>query len=239
MNVHYPAKPDKFEFDADVAGLFDNMALRSIPGYEYSYGMITGFTRSRYIPHYSQVWDFGTSTGRGLAAVMDGANHPYIRYMGCDISDPMLDQAQENCTWAEFVKHDLTQGLPAELERGNVSIAIYGWTLQFLEDKELRARLLRDTFDALAPGGVLFVMEKFADTGPFSSLLQDRYISWRRDNGYSLPEIQAKNRALKGAMFPWEVTDLMLAMSQVDKVASVTTLFRLYSFGGFAFCKSA
>ena len=32
-HIHFPATPDKFEFDAEVATIFDSMALRSIPMY--------------------------------------------------------------------------------------------------------------------------------------------------------------------------------------------------------------
>ena len=238
MNVHIPAKPDKFEFDADVAPIFDNMALRSLPGYEYVYRLITTYVSRTFMPGYSQVWDFGTSTGAGLKAVQRGAQHPYLHYWGCDISDPMLDQAEAKSNWFELIQHDLTLGLPQQVQYGNVSIAMYGWTLQFLEDRELRKRLLKDTFNALVPGGTMFVMEKFVDDGPFGPMLQDNYIGWRRDNGYSLHEIKAKTQALRGAMFPWKISDLMAAMSEVNEVESVTTLFRLYSFGGFAFRKS-
>lgn len=238
MTVHFPRKADRFEFDGEVAEIFDDMAARSLPAYHYVYNLISDWVARNDLPHYSQVWDFGTSTGKGLVAVQRGAKHPYIHYLGCDISEPMIGKASAKCAWAQISQHDLNAGLPPQLEVGNVSVAMFGWTLQFLEDVLLRQRLLKDAFDALAPGGVLFVMEKFRDEGPFASIQQDAYISWRRDNGYSLEEIRAKTVALRGAMYPWRVEDLLTTMSLVDGIESAVTLYRMFSFGGFAFVKA-
>lgn len=231
---HFPAKPEKFEFDAEVAEIFDNMAERSIPNYKFIYDRISDIVARLNIPHYSQVWDFGTSTGMGLKAVQRVARHPYIDYFGCDISEPMINKAKD-LEWAEFIQCDLTQGFPNPLVRGDVIVAVYGWTLQFIEDFEIRRKLLRDTYEALMPGGVMFVMEKFKDDTKFGQTMQDAYIAWRRDNGYTLSEIKAKNLALRGAMYPWPMPELMKTMIPLG--ADIGFLSLNFNFAALAFFK--
>ncbi len=234
MTVHFPRNAERFEFDAEVAEIFDDMAARSLPGYDYVYHRITDIVSRMSVPHYSQVWDFGTSTGMGLKAVQRGAKHPYVHYLGCDISDPMVKKAA-GLPWAKIITHDLTTGLPADVASGKVAVAIFGWTLQFLENRVLRERLITEAYRALMPGGWLFVMEKFSDTTEFGDTMQDAYIAWRRDNGYSLEEIEAKSMALRGAMFPWHETSLLAAVQRASGgLADCRVLFRLFNFGGYA-----
>lgn len=237
--LHIPANPNRFSFDAEVAAIFDNMAARSLPGYQHVYDRITEIVKRMDIAPYSQVWDFGVSTGAGLMSVRRGAKSAFLDYNGADISQPMLDQTAKKCPWAVLHHHDFEEGLPPAVEKGNVAVAIFGWTLQFLESVELRHRLLRETYEALKPGGILFVLEKWAPRAqPMGSVLDEAYYDWRRDNGYTLAEIKAKSTALTNAMWPWSREALGEALLRAGfRADAVTDLYRLYTFGGVAAIK--
>lgn len=229
---HIPADPQKFSFDAEVAEIFDDMAKRSLPGYDYAYARIREYAATLDIPKYSQVWDFGVSTGKGLQSVQLGARHPFIHYMGCDISDPMIAKAKANCPWAEIEHHDLTYGLPSRCEKDKVAIAIFGWTLQFVTDRiGTRQWLIRQAYDRLMPGGLLFVMEKFDIPLTLGEGLNNAYYKWRRDNGYSLVEIEAKSVALQAAMHPWTHFQLEKTLDGL-KPSEWMWMYRLFNFGG-------
>ncbi|WP_161906075.1 methyltransferase domain-containing protein [Paracoccus sp. MKU1] len=237
---HIPKNPDRFVFDEEVAPIFDNMARRSLPLYEHVYDMVREVCRDVAVYPGDQVWDFGVSTGRGLRAVRAGFDEPLVDYWGCDISQPMLDIASERCPWARFRRVDFEgDGLPVADMR-NVRVALWAWTLQFLPDYELRVRLLSETYDRMAPGGVLFLMEKWQHAGvqpvatsPVPPALQRAYMHFRRDNGYMADEIVAKSTALKGAMWPWSraeaVNALVLAGFEVE---NITGLYQMFNFGG-------
>ena len=231
--VHIPANPEKFEFDAEVSEIFDDMAVRSLPGYEEIYSTITDIVKLSEIPDFSQVWDIGTSTARGLLAVKEGAKSPYLDYKGCDVSEAMCEKAKAKAPWADIYCHDLRTGMPEDFSEP--SIIIFGWTLQFLDDYALRAKLLNEAFTKLKKGGFLFVMEKFRVSGPIGEIMQKRYIEWRRDNGYTLKEIKLKNVALKGAMFPWRDIDLIRNVSFSN--ASINWINRTFNFGAVAIQK--
>lgn len=241
--VHIPKNPNYFSFDEEVTAVFDNMAVRSLPGYEYVMATLTGIVARMGLGDGDSVWDMGVSTGRALIAARSGVVSPYVEYHGVDISEPMLRRCKEKCPWATLHHADLSDGSlpPAMLDRRGVKVVVFAWTLQFLP-QHVREVLLKEVYRVLEPGGFLFVMEKWQHTcnspNPpegtgIPQTLQERYIDWRRDNGYGLDEIRAKNKALSNAM----VVD-----SRADRIRTLVNagfgsddifgLFQLYNFGG-------
>ena len=61
-HIHFPATPDKFEFDAEVATIFDSMALRSIPMYAEVHRMHVEMFADKFVKG-AVVADIGASTG--------------------------------------------------------------------------------------------------------------------------------------------------------------------------------
>lgn len=228
---HFPADPTKFVFDASVAKIFDNMAMRSIPGYGYFFERVSEIVSRKRLPEFSQVWDMGVSTGAGLDAVKRAVFHPFVEYFGVDISQPMLEKAGERCPYATLFKHDLETGLP-ELERGNVSVFLWGWTLQFLQSKELRADLLAQCAASLRSDGMIFVGEKFVhDDADCQQVLEDGYYKFRLENGYTIAEIKAKSAALANSMWPWTHEELIATAEKCGLKAK--PLYRQFNFGGY------
>lgn len=229
---HYPTNPNHFEFDEGVARVFDDMAVRSLPGYERAYQVIGHLAARSNFPHFTQVFDMGTSTGKGLATIHAAMGlNPYIDYYGVDISTPMLERALAKCPFATMLNHDLTKGLPEELNSGEVGVVVFGWVLQFIESADARERILRDAYASLTKGGFIAVMEKYSIPDQLlDGVMQDSYITMRRQNGYTLDEIKAKNKALATAMWPAspEWTTKVLR----DAGADVHILYRELNFGG-------
>jgi tRNA (cmo5U34)-methyltransferase len=240
--THIPKNPLHFSFDEEVTQVFDDMALRSLPGYEYVFTQVSALIRQMNLGEGDEVWDLGVSTGRGLMAARAACDSPYVAFHGADVSEPMLAKCAQKCPWAELHHFDLNGRIvPPEMRRSrNVKVVILAWTLQFLEP-DVRQDILTDVYSCLAPGSFLFIMEKWRDTcaavepaeNAVTSTLQTNYINWRRDNGYSLSEIVAKNRALANAMkvSSREETIAMLVKAGYSK-SDIFGLFQLYNFGG-------
>lgn len=229
---HFPADPNKFVFDASVAAIFDDMAERSIPGYGAYFDRITRILAQRRLPEWSQVWDMGVSTGAGLDAVHRAVFHPFVEFYGVDISVPMLTKASERAPYATMLEHDLEKGLPDQLEKGNVSVIMWSWTLQFLQHYGMRRDLLRQSAQALHPEGFIFIGEKFRNPDPvIQQVNEDAYYTWRMANGYSGAEIKAKSKALANAMYPWLARELY-DFAEANNLI-ITPLFQQFNFGGF------
>jgi tRNA (cmo5U34)-methyltransferase len=226
---HFPSDPTKFVFDAEVTAVFDSMAVRSIPCYREVWGMVSRVLADTKLPPGSQVWDIGCSTGTGLMAAMTALDDPLLEYYGIDISQDMVAHAAKDLPMADIFAHDLKGGLPGGVEHGNVGLILCNWTLQFLDSRQLRRALIRDMYQALAPGGYMIICEKFRLPDPKMELAAQRgYLWWRRNNGYSVEEIVAKTIALSNSMWPWSPEDL------ADAIPTDTWewMYRLYNFGG-------
>lgn len=233
LNKHLPQDPDHFEFDDEVSSVFDDMAMRSIPGYSETFDMVGNLLSRTVLSDYTQVWDLGCSTGAGLECVYNANVNPLVSFHGVDTSAAMLALVAEKVAHTALYQHDLTTGLPEEFAFGEVSVVLMNWTLQFIEDHDVRRSLIKDCYDGLCPGGYMFISEKFRlPDRDLDASAQASYLWWRRMNGYSLEEIRAKSRALKNSMWPWTTDDLLSAINVGCPDADVQWLYRLYNFGG-------
>src|SRR5262245_65261097 len=94
------ARASDFEFNAEVASVFDDMLVRSIPFYREQQSLIEQVARKFYIPG-TAVYDLGCSTGLTLVNIA-GALDADARLVGYDFSGPMLDKAQQRVAAAGF-----------------------------------------------------------------------------------------------------------------------------------------
>lgn len=234
--THMPKNSMLFEFDDEVIAVFDNMSRRSIVGYDHAYRMIGHFaSRYQWPAGGCQVWDFGTTIGKALLTIREGAHlRPYIDYCGVDISEASVNKTKAALPWATVIQHDLRESLfPKDnLPTMPVHMMVFGYTLQFIEDHAIRTRLIQEAFDWLEPGGMLFVLEKYKLANPFlNEVAQDAYIQFRRDNGYTLTEITTKSQALSNAMWPASPQFMERAMTDAG-FTDIQVLYRDLNFGG-------
>jgi tRNA (cmo5U34)-methyltransferase len=82
-----------WQFDADVAQVFDDMLQRSIPQYDVMRRTVFELACA-YVKDDCAIVDLGCARGEALAPFVQkfGA---YNTYVGIDVSEPMLDAARE------------------------------------------------------------------------------------------------------------------------------------------------
>jgi tRNA (cmo5U34)-methyltransferase len=207
--IHYPSKPDLFEFDGDVAQVFDSMAARSIPHYAESHSL-NAWLAKKWIDKQHEhkerltLMDVGASTGGFYEALYAQYNRgirtelPKLNLYASDISRPMLDQINMKLPRVITFEHDIKtlSNLGYIYDIINVS-----YVLQFLRPEQVLSAV-KELRVCMPRGGLLFLSHKEKLETGFGDLFQERYISFRKDNGYSDEEIAAKTEALKGSMFP-------------------------------------
>lgn len=230
---HIPKNPSLFQFDNEVIAVFNNMAKRSIPGYDLAYQSMEYILQQVKPKKGDEIWDMGTTTGKALKTAQRAFQYnPYLEYYGCDISEDAVKRVKEECPFATVFGHDLSRGFPNIAGNGQARVIVFGWTLQFIEDQAARDKLIKQAYDRLAKGGMLFVMEKYTlETQEINDALQTYYIQWRRDNGYSLEEIDKKTEALKNAMWT-KSPDYMECVMRDAGFNDVEVFFRQLHFGG-------
>jgi tRNA (cmo5U34)-methyltransferase len=211
--VHYPKRADHFEFDEEVSEIFEDMAQRSIPMYgevhRINAAIIERHKKGKRPPYV--IWDIGGSTGMAEKALADrlGFYAPH----GCqeiaahiiDVSEPMLKKVHQKLPWTVGHALDITQqgwtetpGLPQP------DCIILNYVLQFVKGP-YKSYILKACARALRPRGLLLIAQKEAakanSSGVVTAAMDESYIQFRRDNGYTDDEIERKTAALKNAMW--------------------------------------
>ena len=208
--VHFPANPDKFEFDAEVAKIFPNMAKRSIPDYERFHELHAGVV-ARLFPHDgARLLDVGASHGAFFQHLLQhfwrSERHyaPKYELTAMDSSPAMCKELRTFFPHARIIEGDITDARiqVALAEAGPYDVVNATYVLQFIHP-DLQKRTLRFLASLVREGGILILGQKdqMGDS-PLSADLHEQYVNWRLSNGYSREEIEAKTQALKGSMWP-------------------------------------
>lgn len=193
-----------FVFDHDVARVFPDMIKRSIPGYPTIVENI-GVIAAHHAQPGTRIYDLGCSLG---AATQSMRRH--LRQEGCEIiavdnAEAMVQRCREylsaqDSMVEELVPATVIHGDILELELQPCSVVVLNFTLQFIAP-ERRLEVLQRVRQALLPGGILILSEKFRfdDTGIQHHLEQVHY-AFKRANGYSELEIAQKRSAIENVM---------------------------------------
>jgi len=188
---------DNFVFDDAVADVFDDMIIRSVPGYRSLISSI-GIIAKQYFQTGSNVYDIGCSLG---AAILSMQNHVPKDNQGCifavDSSAPMLSKCKSQLeTTPQNLQIQYICDDALNLEIKNASLVILNFTLQFISiDKRLN--LLQKIYDGLLPNGVLVLSEKIDLEDDHKTLVDDLHNTFKSENGYSDLEISQKRAALE------------------------------------------
>ena len=84
--------PARFEFNEEVAEVFDDMLSRSVPFYSAQQDLFAGLA-ARFGPPGATVYELGCSTGATLLKLAEAVAPP-VRLVGYDYSEAMLKQAR-------------------------------------------------------------------------------------------------------------------------------------------------
>jgi tRNA (cmo5U34)-methyltransferase len=219
-----------FEFDEKVARVFDDMVARSVPYYDEIQRLQVDLAVEFLPDRESLVYDLGCSTGTTLHLL---ASHPRCpkatRFAGIDNAAAMLTEARVKLGGAlgrvELLEADLNAGV----ELRPCRIVFLNWTLQFVRPL-YREALVRRIFDALEPGGALFLSEKVLLSNSFLNRLYiEHYLRYKRSRGYSDAEIQRKREALENVLVPYRLEENRLMLERAG-FATIDPFFRWLNF---------
>lgn len=195
-----------FEFNEQVAEVFDDMLERSVPLYRESLRRQAQLISRFYLPG-TRIYDLGCSHGNLGILVLDAMGERLRQMVGVDNSLPMIERyrlrlSKHACgdrvvTLAEDIRtHPLAE----------VSVVVINLTLQFLPLVD-RERLLSEVYSALEPGGILLLTEKTVhEDADLTALEQEFYYRFKTENGYSEMEISRKRDALETVLRPETLT---------------------------------
>ncbi len=220
----------EFTFDQSVAEVFQDMAQRSIPGYQAIIHH-TGELAARFAQKDTHCYDLGCSLGASTLSVRERVEGRNMTIFAVDSSQAMLEKCATNLgskpstTEIQLVNQDI-----CEVAINNASLVIMNFTLQFIP-LERRATLLKNIYRGLNPGGCLIVSEKLHfEPASLNHLLNELHHQFKREQGYSDLEISQKRDAIENVLVP-ESLETHISRLQSCGFKTVSPWFQCFNFG--------
>jgi len=231
MNDKVFTKPIKkqFEFDEEVAAVFDDMLERSVPFYKESQ-KITQFFALKNLKEGGILYDLGCSTASLLINI-----HRFLdvnaSLVGLDNSAAMLAQAKRKCE-AYGAKIDVLNADILEYEYKKADVFISNYTLQFIRPL-VREKLVKKIASSLEKEGVFIFSEKvISHHSKLNKDFIECYYDFKKEQGYSTYEIMQKREALENVLVPYSEEE-NIKMAQNCGFSHCEVAFRWANFATF------
>ncbi len=190
----------QFEFDEEVAAVFDDMLSRSVPYYKQMQKLSIDFAL-KFLQKDDRVYDLGCSTATTLIELSKRSKNN-LHLIGIDNSKAMLKKAKEKAN-AFGVNIDFKQSDIFDVDLENAKLVISNYTLQFIRPLQ-REKLIKKIYNSLNEKGVFIFSEKIISTNKvLDKYFIDEYYEFKKTQGYSEFEIAQKREALENVLIPY------------------------------------
>jgi len=184
-----------FTFDYEVTEVFDDMVLRSVPGYKLMIELV-GLMSRIYVKPNSNIYDLGCSTGSVTKTILENSNCNDIKIYAVDSSKDMIKKCKKNlkkdCSKINFINQSIE-----DLKIKNASMVVMNLTLQFIKPS-VRQIVINKIFEAMNQGGVLVISEKILENNQLlGRQFHNLHERFKKENGYSSLEIAQKRTSLE------------------------------------------
>jgi len=222
--------PTIFEFNSDVAEVFDDMLERSVPLYRQCQDLTVNWCKSLATPDRC-IYDLGCSTGSLLRLLAESITIPRVPLIGVDNSAAMLSKAREKLNNFPNSVDFIEANLNASFSFNDSCAIVMNYTLQFIP-VENRASLLKKIYESLMPGGGFILNEKvLSENEVLSETFVEMHHDFKKGRGYSKMEISKKRDALENVLVPLKLSKTMTLVHEAG-FAAVDIFFKWNNFAG-------
>jgi len=217
----------QFEFDEQVAAVFDDMIERSVPFYRQNLELIVNLLLRR-IKAGMRIVDLGSSTGAMLVELARRCSVE-ATFIGIDNAPAMVELARKKAqafdVSVDFVCEDLM-----EYDFSGADIILANYTLQFIRPM-VRTKAVQKIYDALQPSGLFICSEKILMQDSWlNKQIIDIYYDYKQRQGYSKSEIMRKREALENVLIPYTIEENRVML----ETCGFKTIDTLFQWGNFA-----
>lgn len=222
-------KTRPFEFNKEVAKVFDDMLNRSVPFYSESIKRQSQLALE-YYQDGSRIYDLGCSHGNIGLLIMDQFKDRKFSMVAVDSSRPMIEKYSKRIKNKKNARSiDLVCGPLEDIQITNASVVLINLTLQFL-DPGKRDALIKKIFQGMNPNGILLLTEKTIHASQEINELQTGFYKlFKLENGYSELEISQKRDALEKVLLPDTIETHLFRMRNAG-FASVDIWLKWFNF---------
>jgi len=223
-------KPIKkqFEFDEEVANVFDDMLNRSVPFYKENLKLQINIL-ANFLNENDLVIDLGSSTGTFLIELSKKIKN--LDLIGIDNSPAMTKKASQKAkafgSKAKFIESDFLN-----FDFSNSKAIIANYTIQFVRPLK-REKLIQKIYNSLKNEGILLMSEKLiTENKKLNKVMIDLYYEFKKEKGYSEYEIAQKREALENVLIPYTMQE-NIEMLKNAGFKDIDILFRWNNFATF------
>ena len=217
----------QFEFDEEVASVFDDMLNRSVPFYKENLKLQIDILKN-FLQKDDLVIDLGSSTGTFLIELTKKTD---IKAIGLDNSPAMIKRAKNKAkafgSNAKFIEADFL-----EYDLSGAKAIIANYTIQFIRPLK-REKLIKKIYDSLQKDGIFLMSEKLiTENKKLNKIMIDIYYEYKKEMGYSEFEIAQKREALENVLIPYTMNE-NIEMLKNAGFKSIEVIFRWNNFASF------
>lgn len=219
----------QFEFDEEVASVFDDMLDRSVPFYRDVLTLVSTLVEKN-TKEGDIVCDLGCSTATTLLDIYSKTSKR-LNLIGIDNSSAMIKRAKRKvAAFGADIKLIQADFIKDKIPLSKIIIANY--TLQFVRPAK-REELVKKIYNSLEKGGFFIFNEKIIyEDKKLNKQMIDIYYDFKKQKGYSEYEIAKKREALENVLIPYsDEENISLAKSVGFK--SVDIIFKWANFACF------
>ena len=219
----------QFEFDEEVASVFDDMLDRSVPFYRDVLSLVSTLVEKN-TKEGDRVCDLGCSTATTLLEIFS-KNSKKLELIGIDNSSAMIKRAKRKvAAFGADIKLFQADFIKDEIPLSKIIIANY--TLQFVRPAK-REELVKKIYNSIEKGGFFIFNEKIIyEDKKLNKQMIDIYYDFKKQKGYSEYEIAKKREALENVLIPYsDEENISLAKSVGFK--NVNIIFKWANFACF------
>ncbi len=190
----------QFEFDEEVASVFDDMLNRSVPFYKEMQRLSINFA-CNFLAENDKVYDLGCSTASTLIELSHHFKNN-LNLIGIDNSSAMLNRAAKKAK-AFGVDIKLINADLHDVSYDDAKLILSNYTLQFIRPLQ-REKLVKKIYDSLQEKGIFIFSEKvISSNSTLNKQSIDEYYEFKKTQGYSEFEISQKREALENVLIPY------------------------------------
>jgi len=223
-------KPIKkqFEFDEEVASVFDDMLNRSVPFYQENLKLQIDILKN-FLNENDLVIDLGSSTGTFLIELSKKIKN--LNLIGIDKSPAMIKRATQKAkafgSEAKFIEADFLK-----YDFKNPKAIIANYTIQFVRPLK-REKLIQKIYNSLQNEGIFLMSEKLiTENKKLNKIMIDIYYNYKKEKGYSEYEIAQKREALENVLIPYTMQE-NIEMLKNAGFRDIDVIFRWNNFATF------
>jgi tRNA (cmo5U34)-methyltransferase len=217
----------QFEFDKDVAVVFDNMISRSVPYYQDVVELVSSIV-IKNTEKDDFIYDLGCSTANTLLSISNKSDKK-LNLIGIDNSPDMLNIAKSKISiYNANIKLHENNILDFNFDN-KAKVVLSNYTLQFVRPIN-REDLVKKIFDNLLDDGMFIFSEKIIyNDKTLNKQLIEEYYEYKEKQGYSKFEIMQKREALENVLVPYSQEENFELLKRCG-FKSVDTIFKWANF---------